>query len=381
MSYKSPLAPWVFVLRNKGKSLPLVLVIVLAVLLVAGIVALMNSIPLSVQIVYGYSRHLTGISARGDAQMVPLLRERLSHCPHPIERIVMCRATAFDIQSIAGKWPFLMYGLKPEDADYLTRKLGLRNLEGLLPRQGEPECVVSRPVAKNRKLRIGDILLRPEDPDNYSPRPVKVVGIFDSDEWFAYTSYEYLAQYHFPPVDAILVVAPDLNTQRKVDAWATKEFTGMRAYVFTYPELERQTRESLQVFYAILNVAFGLLLSVVTLMMGMLINIYLSQRAGEFALLQTLGLTRRGLMLRAINEGVLVVVLGWVAGVGLAYGVLTLVNESIMMPRAFLLNPLDITAYFYTLSVPSAILMAASVTVWLRFKKFDPIVVIERRTV
>ncbi len=381
MPHKSPLAPWVFILRNKGKSFPLILVIVLAVLLVAGIVSLMNSIPLSVQTVYGYSRYLTGISARGDAQMVPLLLERLKACPHPLERVIPCRATAFDIQSIAGKWPFLLYGLKPEDADYLTRKLGLRNLEGLLPRQGEPECVISRPVAKNRGLRVGDILLRPDDPDNYSPRPVKVVGIFDSDEWFAYTSYEYLAKFHFPPVDALLVVAPDMKTQREVDKWATEEFKGMRAYVFTYPELERQTKESLQVFYAILNVSFALLLGVVTLMVAMLINIYLTQRAGEFALLQTLGLTRRDLMLRAMSEGVLVVVFGWLAGVGLAYAVLALVNESIMMPRAFLLNPLDPIAYLYTLCVPSAILLAAGATVWLRFMKFDPIAVIERRVV
>ncbi|MEM4408759.1 MAG: FtsX-like permease family protein, partial [Candidatus Caldarchaeum sp.] len=182
-------------------------------------------------------------------------------------------------------------------------------------------------------------------------------------------------------VDAILAVAPDLQTQRKLDAWATAQFKGMRAYVFTYPELERQTRESLKVFYAILNVAFGLLLSVVTLMVAMLINIYLSQRSAEFALLQTLGLTRWALMFRAMSEGALVIVLGWFAGVGLAYTVLTLVNESIMVPRAFLLNPLDLTAYFYTLCVPSAILLTALATVWMRFKKFDPIAVIERRVV
>jgi putative ABC transport system permease protein/lipoprotein-releasing system permease protein len=52
-----------------------------------------------------------------------------------------------------------------------------------------------------------------------------------------------------------------------------------------------------------------------------------------------------------------------------------------MEPRAFYLDVFDPQAYLYTIPIPTAILIVAVATVVLRFRKFDPVGVVERRLV
>lgn len=377
--FPNPLAAPVFLLRNLSKTVPLVLVIMLAVLLIAGIVAVINSIPLSIRTVYGYSRYLTGATARGDASFLPELQKHFEKSPVPIERSVRCRTVVYNIKSIVGPWPFVLYGLKPEDARYVVKKLNLANLKGRLPIAGEPEAAITSPLARNLQLNLGDALLDPKDEKNFSPKTVRVVGIFDSSEWFSFSSYDYIAANHFPPIDVLMFFAENQSQQRRLDAWTERSLKGKKALTYTYPSLERDTYETFRVLFKILNFVIALLVMVITIMMAMLINIYLSQRIIEFGLLQAIGFTRAQLIRRAFLEAVLVVVGGWLLGVAAVYVVLSGVKLLLMDPKAFSLDPLDPSAYIYTLSVPIVIVLASAFTVWHRFRMFDPISVIERR--
>ncbi|MEO7454420.1 MAG: ABC transporter permease [Fimbriimonadales bacterium] len=353
----------------------------LAVLLIAGIVTVMNSIPLSIETVYGFSRYLTGVSTRGDAAELPALEEHFKNSPINIERQVRCRTSIFNVKSIVGPWPFVMYGLRDQDVPYIVEKFELGALSGRLPVAGEPEAAITSQIAINLELEIGDAVLKPTDDRSYSPSEVKVVGIFESDEWLAFSSYGYLAVNHFPPIDVFLLFARDQLEQRKLDAWAEESLKGRRAVVFTYPSLQRDTADTFRTLFKILNVVVGLLVVVIAIMMAMLVNIYLTQRIVEFGLLQAIGVTKSKLMWRAIKEVTLVVVLGWLLGAALVYTLLSIIKAQLMDPRAFALNPVDPLSYSYTLSVPVVILLAAAFTVWYRFKVFDPIAVVERRVV
>jgi putative ABC transport system permease protein/lipoprotein-releasing system permease protein len=375
------LAAWAFLVRNPGKTGPLAGVITLAVLLIAGIVTVMNSIPLSIETVYGFSRYLTGVTTRGDAAEIPLLEEHFAESPVNIERQIRCRTTIFNVKSIVGPWPFVMYGLRNEDMPYVVKKFDLGELEGRLPIPGEPEAVITRQISTNLGLKIGDAILRPDDDRNYSPNEVKVVGIFESEEWLTFSSYGYIALNHFPPIDVFLLFAENQNEQRKLDQWAEDSLKGQRAVVFTYPSLQRDTAETFRTLFKILNVVVALLVVVIAIMMAMLVNIYLTQRIVEFGLLQAIGVTKARLMWRAIKEVALVVILGWVMGAVVVYTLLSVIKAQLMDPRAYALNPADPVSYTYTLSVPVVILLAAALTVWYRFKVFDPIAVVERRVV
>lgn len=375
-----PLAPNVYLLRNASRSIPLTAVIVLAVMLVAGIVALMDSIPYSIRTIYSYSRFSLGITPRGDASMTPTIRERLlRESPVPIERIVVCRASGAQVRSIVGKWPFVVLAMEQDDMRYYLKKLGVTTVDGRLPSAGQPEALVSEPVARNLGLKMGDVLIGPDLPESYSVNPVRIVGIARSPEWIMLAPIEYHRAHHFPPVDNLLAFARNLQEQAKLDRWAEGAFRGERAQIFAYHDLERSTADMFRILYQILNVVIGTLVFVITLMMAMLISIYQSQRIQEFGLLQALGYSKRQLLGRAWRENLIVVVIGWLLGVTAAIALLTVVRTQLMDPNAFALDVLNPRSYLYTLPIPVTILVVTNLIVALRFYKFDPVSVVERR--
>jgi ABC-type lipoprotein release transport system permease subunit len=375
-----PLAAGTFLLRNAGRTLPLIGVIMLAVLLIAGIVSMMNSIPLSIRTIYSYSQNLLAISPRGDPDVTQKIVERVqAGSPVEIDRIAVCRASGAQVRSIVGKWRFVVLGLEQKDMRYYLERLGVQRVDGRLPEPGAPEALISQPVARNLNLELGDVLLGPDQQDNYSPQEVRVVGIARTDQWLMVNDIDYQRAKHFPPIDNVLVFAKNLDDQQALDAWAEEEFKTERAQVFTFSMLERETREMFSILYRILDVVIATLVLVITIMMGMLINIYQSQRLVEFGLLQALGYTKRQLIGRVLKESALVVTFGWLMGIGFAYLMLLIVKRTLMDPNAFYIATADLVALQYTVPIPAAIMIVAAATVILRFRRFDPVGVVERR--
>ncbi|MDR3692120.1 MAG: ABC transporter permease [Fimbriimonas sp.] len=377
-----PLAPSTYLLRNAGKTIPLTAVIVLAVMLVSGIIAMIDSIPYSIRIVYRYAKEETGITPRGDPSLLPQLVSTIKeHSPVRIERIIICRASSAIVRSIVGKWPFVMLGLTQDDMRYYAARQGCGRVIGRYPNPGAPEAIVSRPVAKNLGLKIGSTVLKPDDIENYAPDKIKVVGIAETDRWFMIDSIEYQRDNYFPPVDDALIFAHNSVDQNKLDHWTVKKFKGQRPLVFAYFQIEQNTREMFATLYLILNVVISALALVITFMMGMLMNIYQSQRLVEFGLLQAIGYTKHQLLRRVLLESVSVIALGWLLGLILTFGLLNLASKVLMEPKAYSLDVFDVQAYCYTIPIPLSILIVATFTVILRFRKFDPVGVVERRLV
>lgn len=392
-SVASPLSPTIFLRRNAGKTIPLVAVIMLAVLLVAAIIALIDSIPYSIRTIYDYSRQMVGITPRGDPTATrKFVKEIEKGSPVPIGRTMICRISSTQVKSIVGKWPYAVLGLEQDDIRYYLDREGSRGLTGRLPIPGAPEMIVSRPVAKNLGLVIDDpkashaerarsIVQTPENSDSYSPRPVKVVGIADTDRWLMVGSVETMRKDYFPPIDLALVFAKDPAQQPRLDAWTLDHFKGRRAQVYAYGKIRKESDTMFQTLFMVLNVVVAIMVIIITVMMAMLINIYQSQRLVEFGLLQAVGYTKRQILTRVLTETILVIAGGWVLGLALAVGVLKVAEAALMAPKAFALEIFDAKAYAYTIPLPLCVLIVAATSVILRFRKFDPVGVVERRLV
>lgn len=371
-----------FLLRNASKTIPLALVIVMAVMLIGGIIALIDSIPLSIRTIYAYTKASCGISPRGDpSQTHKLVAIIQKNSPVPLDRVVFCRVSASQVKSIVGKWPFIVIGLNQSDMKYFLAKQGVTSFIGHLPKPGLPQVLVSEPVAVNLHLKIGSVVQGPDKNNSYSPYPVKVCAIAQTHQWLMVNSIEYQERYHYPPIDLAMVFAKNPKQQALLGAWATKAFKGKQAQVFTYHDVEKQTQQMFQTLFELLNIVIGMLVLVITLMMGLLINIYQSQRLVEFGLLQAIGFTKRQLVIRSLVENLLVVILGWTLGIAAAFGLLVVLNRVLMMPHAYALDVTDHKAFLYSLPVPITVLVTACAAVLLRFRKFDPVAVVERRLV
>lgn len=357
-------------------------VIVLAVLLVSGIISLINSIPLSIRTIYSYNREFLALTPRGDSTAMPgIVKDLKAHSPVPIERVMIIRGAGSQVKSIVGKWRFFIFGFHDADMKWYLHRQHADSVTGRLPVDGAAEALISEPVARNLKLKLGDVLLGPKLDENYSPHDVRVVGIANTDRWLMVTSYAYLNANHLPPLDVALVSAADLTQQRRLDTWAEHYFKGSKTQVISYEQIEKDTQEMFATLYKILNVVIATLALVITFMMGMLMNIYQTQRLVEFGLLQAIGYTKRQLLRRVLLENIGVILLGWASGLVVAYWLLRLAKMLLMDPNAYALNTEDLLAYSYTTPIPFAILVVAVATVILRFRRFDPVSIVERRLV
>lgn len=382
MPISNPLAPSVFIRRNLGKAVPLVAVIILAVMLISSVVALINSIPLSIRTVYSYGKHHFGLSPRGNPMLAPKLKQDLlQNTPAPLDRVITARGASFLVRSLVGKWPFVCIAMPPDDMRYYVGRMGSTTIDGRYPEDGQPEAIIGEPLARNLGKKVGDILLNPDDKDAFSPKKVKIVGIAKGDKWFALMPYSYHTANHFPPIDFFVVFAKTDAEQRTLDTWAMKHFSGGNGEAFTYANLEKDTSTMFKTLYRILDVVIFTLVGVITVMMGMLMNIYQSQRVQEFGLLQALGYTKQTLIRRVVVESLLVIVGGWILGVIVSYGMLTVTDLVLMKPASFALDRLDPVAYRYTVPVPLMILLTSIFTIVQRLRTFDPVGVVERRLV
>lgn len=369
-----------FLLRNPGRSLPLTLVLALAVLTIASVVALLNSIDRTILKIYDYNRYFAAVTPRGGEELPPELRALVERAPGvgEVYETVVCFMNA---ETIVGKMPFVIFGMPPDKMERLVARCGLELGEGRYPAPGAPEVALSEPLMRNKRLRLGDVLLSPLTPDQYSPVPVRVVGVLKGDTWLAISTDEFTRTHFFPPVRNLLVLAADVRQQPKLDRWLRDNLRGKQARVWTYAELQEETHRAFRNLYFITGVVVVLVSLMLATMTGLLANIYFQQRLVEFGLLQAIGYTRRSLLMRVSWETVLVVLLGWVLGVVAAIGVLSGAKWWVMEPRGLYLEPLDPIAYRYTLPVPMMVLLFALGTIGWRLRTFDPVAIVERRIV
>ncbi len=351
-------------------------------MLVQSIIALINSIPLSIRTIYRYTDRFLVVSPRLDPSLTTkLVKKATTGAPVPIERVMLARGSNAQVKSIVGKWPFFVLGLSQDDMTYYLARQGATGIEGRRPIDGKPEIMVSEPVARNLHLKLGDPVLKPDDSDNFSRFPVKLVGIIKCDRWLMLSNKKYFADTQPIPIDIALICTKDLRDQAKYGAWAKKKMKGDFALLLTYEEIEKQSMEMFEVLYKLIDAVIGILVLVISIMMGMLMNIYQLQRLVEFGLLQAIGLTKRQLFRRVLTESVIVIIGGWLIGLVVSRIVLVTLKSSLMDPHAFALDLADPMAMSYTVPVPIAILLVALGTIWLRFRKFDPVAVVERRIV
>jgi hypothetical protein len=374
----NPLSAWLFFRRNLSRTAPVALVIVLSVVLIGTVVTIIRSIDLTVLTVYGYNRYFLVAVPRNGNQVDPLAEQTIRAEPlaRQIYRISVCFT---NIHTIFGKFPFVLFGLTQEEMPKMLRLTRMRLVEGRLPREGEAACALSVGIARNRNLKIGDVVLAPNIEDSFSPVPVKLVGLLDGENWFAVISKEFVQKHYFPPLEEIVVAAPTPQQQPELDRRLDKALDKRQVRLFTYGQLVRELRSSLRNLYLIMNIVITIVVLVIAIMIGMLSNIFFMQRLPEFALLAAMGYTRGMLLWRVVRETALLVALGWTIGVLLSMGILWALYWWVFEPRGMLLQPMDWQAYRYTIPVPIAVLAFAAMSVGPRLLTMDPVLVIERK--
>lgn len=355
-------------------------VITLAVVLVASIVSIVDSIDLTVYTLYGYNRYLTGITPRNSLSIDPDVIAAVRKAPD-LGDLYQTHSYVTFVKTIFGKMPLPIFGLNPAGRALVRARCGVRLAAGRLPAEGQPEAVVSDDVARNLGLRVGSIISKPESEDSYAPVPIRLVGLLHGPVWLGLTSKRLVDTYSPFTYTGYMAFARSARpaAQRRLDNEIERVVDKGRARVWRFSGLVRETQSALSNLYLILGIVIGIVVFAISFVSGLLANIYFTQRLPEIATLSAIGYSRRFLLLRAVAETVIFCTLGWLLGSAATIGLLVGIREVAMTPRGLLLNPVDAAAYLYTLPLPATIVTFAVATIALRLASLDPVSIIERR--
>jgi putative ABC transport system permease protein/lipoprotein-releasing system permease protein len=337
-------------------------------------------------------RHMSLVSPNG-VELDPTIIAQIR--AHPlVERVIPAYTVVpfgLVLPPINPDYPVVAYSVRAEDMAYLVDLFRLKLAEGRLPRPNSNEIVLSWAQAKNRSLRVGNLIGNRDHPIYQGaptlPSDLVVSGIFAPAEnpaqhtWLSFMSLEFVDSYPSSwKTDLSLLVVPRTGQKTALDAWLENEIASDQREISTYgknrAEFQRQERSALLTFLLM----EGIIAAVGAIALAGLNYIFVTQRQSEFGVLNALGITRRQLVWRVVRETAATVVAAWLLSVALyAAGVLAM-QHGIFGPLGFRLDVFNPTPWLFTLPIPVTVLAATTGTMAWTLSKLDPVSIIERRS-
>jgi ABC-type lipoprotein release transport system permease subunit len=333
-------------------------------------------------------RRVSIVSPRTGAFVNPGVTAQIRSNP-AVSRVVPAVELELEVEvPPVGSPSISIYGVAEDDLGALVSLYGLRVKQGRLPRPRSNEIVLSESLARNRGLRVGDVLGPSSDKkDNDLLTDMVLVGILApapgsgaNDLWSGFASLEFLQGhelYAARPLD--LLVVPREGRQAELNTWLEADVDSNQTEVQT---LEMRLEDYRDMMLVVL-VVFGVIESVVALVAAIALAIlsytFFIQRRQEFGILHAVGHSRLWLILRAVRESASVVAAAWLlgalmCGLGLAY-----LQASLYAPKGLALNFFNPAPWLFTLPMPLAVVaVSAGLVAWM-LSRLDSVSIIERR--
>ncbi len=286
-------------------------------------------------------------------------------------------------------YPLSIYGVAESDLQTLVNLYGVQVKEGRLPRPRTNEIALSEAAALNRKLRVGDKIGQPINPDDRGiPTEMVIVGILsrpsqghaENDLWLGFASYEYLtshALYKSHPIH--LIVVPKEGQKAEMDAWLRKDAHSDLAEAITFQWMQTNYQKMSLVLLAVFGVVEIVIAIVAAVALAVLSYTFYAPRQEEFGILHAIGRSRSWLVLRTTRETASTIAVAWLASAALCGLGLVGMQLGLYAPRGLSLNLLSPVPWLFTLPIPLAVIAASTGLVSRMLSKLDPVAIIERR--
>jgi ABC-type lipoprotein release transport system permease subunit len=310
-----------------------------------------------------------------------------------------------------------LYGVTEDDLRALVRLYRLELVEGRLPEPHANEIVLSRGVALNRSLTVGDRVGQPVYEDDYAlPTEMVVVGILEAvppallpsadaeasraaslpssgatgtepkldlherDLWLGFAPYEYLSRhelYASQQIRAILI--PVEGRKAEMDSWLEKSIVSEQTTIQTYDTWLKLNRDAVWMMSLVYAAIEGVVVLVAAVALAVLSYLFFSQRRGEFGTLHAIGHSRRWLVWRTVGETASVVVVAWLIGAAVCLAGLISMQVYLYAPKGMSISLFSPGLWIYTLPLPLAVVaVSTGLVVWM-LSRLDPVSIIEGR--
>ena len=389
----SPLSPFTYYRRNVGRTLPIGGAIIISCFLIAAIVTLLNSVDRSITTNYGLVRAFSILTSQLEDDVSPRVLDLVKRDPE-LKTVIESTPTISNIRTVFGEMPVPFYGIDQDKMQDVIRYSGNKLVAGRLPKLNSPEIVMTRQWANNYGKKLNEWIVGKRE--NLRPPPIpekqQIVGILDGGVNIALADRAFLLLEIPEPVQrtSYLMVSKTPSGMAAMNNRISRIIGEPQKFgisdsetrfvrLFTFDNLVGELRSHLEFLYQFLAIADALVIGAVALLSGFLANIYFEQRLGEFGLLSAFGFRRERLARRVVVETGILVVAGWLLGIGFTWLVFRGLDVFYMAPRGLVLASLDRLALIYTLPIPILVGVASLATVLTKLYRLDPIDIMERR--
>jgi ABC-type lipoprotein release transport system permease subunit len=396
-STHNPLSSWTFHLRHRRRSLALLLSTGLMVLGVACppfVTAMLFDA--AWPLFLSYSSHASIVSPPPTHQGVnPAVLAQIR--AHPaVAHVIPIKSLSLATDWVLYEYPLPVYGVREGDLQALLDVYDLHLGEGQLPEPQSGQIVLTRALARNRRLSVGDTLGRPVHKRDGIPTELTVVGLLDSTaaglaereeypipvvpRWAAFVSYEFVEhheRYNTAPMHALII--PVAGHEAEIEAWLEESIASPQATVQTFGTMYRSLNKFRMSLFLFLATTESILAVAAALALAILNTIFATQRRDEFGILHAVGHSRAGLVARTVRESVGIAGAAWLIGAACC-AILVLGAQTIVYaPRGMTLSLANVTPWLFTLPIPVAVVAASAGTIAWTLSRLDPVAVIERR--
>jgi len=287
-------------------------------------------------------------------------------------------------------YPVETYSVPAEDMAYLVDLYHLKLAEGRLPRPNTNEVILAWTVARNRNLKVGDVIGDPERPIHAFaptlPSELVVSGIFAQagnpaeDTWLNFMSQEFINNYRSDwKTDLSLIVVPKAEQKAALDAWLENEIASNKRNVSTYGKNQASFHKQMGSIFLIVLLMESVIAAVAAIALAGLNYIFVTQRQSEFGVLNALGFTRLQLVWRVVRETAFTTGTALLLSVALCAVSLLYVQFGLYASLGLRLDFFNLTPWLFTLPIPVAVLAASAVAIGWTLSRLDPVSIIERR--
>ena len=286
-----------------------------------------------------------------------------------------------DINLLAGNAQFDLYGFDPPGMGQLLSLYRDRVVAGRLPAANANEIAVSEEIARSRHVWVGGKLGNALDELDRLPDTFTVVGIIQGPTRLGVIPLDYMTEHYlFERRYQGLVVVPQAGQEQAVHDRLQQLVAGSAFRLFDWAYIKSKIDSLIANLDAINTFLILLVTIVLSLVVGLLNNLFFRQRMNEFGLLAAIGYSRWGLIMRVAWESLGVTLAAWIIGVGLGVAVLSWFNLTFIVPHGLLMNIFDWNVLaLHTLPIPLMVFAFGMGTVAWQLLRLDPISIIERR--
>ena len=388
-----PLSALTYFRRNLWRVSPVFGAIVVSVFLITCVFTLLSSVDATIQAEFGFSRHCDNLTTRFEDDVPYVALAQAAALP-AVGHVVVTYPWVLDTKTVFGQLPMPIYGVSPADIPFVLQVSGNHLAPGgRWPRPGQAEVVLSRSVANNFHVGVGERFTPTfNDGERTALDTQTLVGILDGGDTLALADADTFRQslpftlirpnyLYFPRSPeqhpAVTRFLQDLLDHPERHGLAPSDAKLLD--LWTFDKVVNEEHRILHTLFVLLWVVDILVIGVIALLSGFLASIYFEQRLGEFGLLSAMGFSRGLLAGRLIRESALLVVSAWGTGVFLAFAAHHLADQYFMLPRGLILANFTVSGLYLSLPTPFLVALASLSTMLWRLYRMDPIQIMERR--